>query len=230
MRSLDAKFFHVNGVQLAVHISGDGTMPLVLLHGGGLDRTTWDTVAPAFAATHTVYALDQRGFGLTERTGQYSYELMRDDVLGLADVIGADRFDLIGHSMGGTVAWLVAEQSPERVAHLVIEDSPPPKPGLSPMPLRERPEGELPFDYAAWAAIIGQFNDPDPQWWYGIAKVTAPTLMLAGGAGSHVPQELFAQALAMLPQGQLVEIPVGHHIHAAAPEAFLAQVIPFLSG
>jgi pimeloyl-ACP methyl ester carboxylesterase len=155
---------------------------------------------------------------------------MRDDVLGLCDAIGADRFDLIGHSMGGTVAWLVAQLAPERVARLVIEDSPPPKPGLTRMPLRERPDGELPFDYDAWAAIIGQFNNPDPQWWYGIAKVTAPTLMLAGGAGSHVPQELFAEALAMLPDGHLVEIPVGHHIHAEAPEAFLAQVIPFLTG
>jgi 3-oxoadipate enol-lactonase len=228
------KFFDVNGLRLAVNVSGEGTMPLVLLHGGGLDRSSWDAIAPAFSATHRVYAVDQRGYGETDRPGQYSYELMRDDVLGLCDVIGADRIDLIGHSMGGTVAWLVAEQAPDRVARMVIEDSPPPKPGLSRMALRERPgageiRGDLPFDYDAWAAIIGQFNDPDPQWWYGVAKVTAKTLLVAGGPGSHVPQELFAETLAMLPDGHLVEIPVGHHIHAEAPDEFLAQVTPFLT-
>jgi 3-oxoadipate enol-lactonase len=223
-------FFDVNGIRLAVAVTGDGSTPLVLLHGGGLDKSSWDAIAPAFAATHRVYAVDLRGFGESDRPGRYSYELMRDDVLGLCDVIGAERFDLVGHSMGGVVAWLVAERAPERVARLVVEDIPPPKVGVNRMALRERPDGELPFDYDAWAAIVGQANDPDPQWWDSVAKVTAPTLMLAGGPASHVPHHLFDEVLAMLPDGQLVEIPVGHHIHAAAPDEFLAQVIPFLTG
>lgn len=53
--------------------------------------------------------------------------------------------------------------------------------------------------------------------------------MLAGGPESHVRQQSFADALALLPDGRVHEIPVGHHIHEEAPEEFLAAVTPFLT-
>jgi 3-oxoadipate enol-lactonase len=55
-------------------------------------------------------------------------------------------------------------------------------------------------------------------------------LMLAGGPDSHVPQQPFADALPLLRDGRMHEIPVGHHIHQAAPDRFLASVMPFLVG
>jgi pimeloyl-ACP methyl ester carboxylesterase len=78
-------------------------------------------------------------------------------------------------------------------------------------------------------AIIQELNNPDPQWWDRIDAVSAPTLLLAGGPLSHVPQHLFAEALALLQNGRSAEIPVGHHIHRDAPDQFLALVIPFLA-
>lgn len=207
-----------------------GATPLVLLHGGGTDKSTWDAVVPAFQQSHHVYAVDLRGFGDSDRPGSYSFELMRDDVLGLLDLIGADRADVVGHSMGGTVAWLVAQKQPKRVGHLVIVDSPPPKAGLErPASMRPRPPVELPFDWDALVAIFGQLNDPDPQWWDRLDAVTAPTLILAGGPPSHVPQRDLAAARDLLPDGRLVEIPVGHGIHLAAPDRFVAAVGPFLA-
>jgi pimeloyl-ACP methyl ester carboxylesterase len=93
------------GVRLCVDVTGDpAARPLVLLHALGLDKSSWDPVAPAFARTHRVYAADMRGFGDSDRPGRYSYAEMRDDVVALLDAIGAERADLIGHSMGGTVA------------------------------------------------------------------------------------------------------------------------------
>jgi 3-oxoadipate enol-lactonase len=154
---------------------------------------------------------------------------MRDDVLGLLDVVGADRADLVGHSMGGSVAWLVAQKQPERVAHLVVEDSPPPKQGMERPVFGGRREEEPPFDWDAIVAIRRELDDPDPQWWDRLDLVTSPTLLLAGGSHSHVPQHLFAETLARLRDGRIAEIPVGHHIHRDAPERFLAQVIPFLA-
>ena len=59
--------------------------------------------------------------------------------------------------------------------------------------------------------------------------ISAPTLMLAGGASSHVPQHLFTEALALLRDGRLAEIPVGHHIHRDAPDQFVAAVAAFLA-
>jgi 3-oxoadipate enol-lactonase len=227
------EYFDVAGRRLAVAASGvAGGMPLVLLHGGGSDSSSWAGVAPAFAATHRVYAVDLRGFGATERGGPYGFEPMRDDVLGLLDVIGADRADLVGHSMGGTVAWLVAQelvaqQQPARLAHLVVEDTPPPRKDASRLQLGERP-AEVPFDWDALVAVAAGLNDPDPRWWDRLGSVTVPTLLLAGGPSSHVPQHLYSEMVTLLPDARLLEIPVGHHIHRDAPDQFLAAVQPFL--
>lgn len=224
------EYFSANGVKIAGRVTGDpDSMPLVLLHGAGSDKSTWDAVAPTFASTHRVYAVDLRGFGESGRPGQYSFAAMRDDVLGLLDLIDAARVDVIGHSMGGSVAWLIAQAQPDRVAHLVIEDSPLPKPGLAKGAVPTRPLVDPPFDWDALAAIVAELNDPDPQWWERIALISAPTLMLAGGGSSHVPQHLFAEALTLLRDGHLAEIPVGHNIHRDAPDRFIAAVSPFLA-
>jgi 3-oxoadipate enol-lactonase len=225
------QYFVVRGVRLCVDATGDpAARPLVLLHALGLDRSSWDPVAPAFARTHRIYAADMRGFGDSDRPGRYSYAEMRDDVLALLDVIGADRADLIGHSMGGTVAWLVAQALPARIAHLVVEDTPPPRRGgrLARTPPAEPPE-DVPFDWQALLALTAELLDPDPSWWEQIPSVAAPVLLLAGGPASSTPQEQLAEAVALLPDGRVAEIPVGHHIHQQAPERFLAAVSPFLA-
>jgi 3-oxoadipate enol-lactonase len=225
------RYFDVRGIRLAVAVSGTaGATPLVLLHGGGSDCSTWAKVAPAFAATHQVYAVDQRGFGASSRGGPYGFGPMRDDVLGLLDVLGVQRCDLVGHSMGGTVAWLAAQQQPDRVAHLVIEDSPPPVRGRFRSTVTIGQPPDAPFDWAAVEAYVRDLDSPDPQWWDRIDTVTAATLLLAGGACSPVPQDLFGAVLDKLPDGQLVEIPVGHNIHRDAPQAFTETVTAFLNG
>ena len=223
------RYFDVGGIRLAAAVSGPpGATPLILLHGGGSDSSTWAGIAPAFAATHQVYAVDQRGFGATTRGGPYGFLPMRDDIIGLLDVLGAERCELVGHSMGGTVAWLVAQQQPERVAHLVVEDSPPPASGRFRSSVTIGEPADVPFDWAAVEAYTRELNAPDPQWWNRIDTVTAPTLLLAGGASSQVPQDLFHEVLAKLPDGQIAQIPVGHNIHRDAPEAFTEAVTAFL--
>jgi pimeloyl-ACP methyl ester carboxylesterase len=222
-------YFDVRGIRLAAAVSGtSGATPLVLLHGGGIDSSTWAKVAPAFAATHQVYAVDQRGFGATSRGGPYGFRPMRDDVLGLLDVLGLQQCDLVGHSMGGTVAWLVAQQQPDRVAHLVAEDSPPPARGRFRSSVTIGQPPDAPFDWAAVEAYARELNSPDPQWWDRIDAVTAPTLLLAGGASSPVPQDLIGEALGKLRNGRIVQIPVGHNIHRDDPAAFTEAVTAFL--
>lgn len=166
----------VQGVRLCVDVTGTSAgRPLVLIHGLGLDKTTWTHIAPAFAATHRVVTVDMRGFGDSDRPGEYSYQAMRDDTLGLLDQVGTEQVDLIGHSMGGTVAWLVAQCRPDRIAHLVVEDAPPPRPGARPLrtPPAEPPT-DAPFDWQALLAITAQAQHPDPAWWQQTTAVTGP--------------------------------------------------------
>jgi 3-oxoadipate enol-lactonase len=224
MTKLDVR---VDGVRLACYLRGTaGAAPLVLLHGLGSQASTWDTVAGEFAKHFRVIAIDQRGHGDSDRPGEYSFELMRDDVLGLLDELRLDQINLIGHSMGGTVAYLIAEKEPGRIGRLILEDTPPPFPAgrLA----ANRPDEPVPFDPALVPAIIGQLNDPDPAWWERLAEITAKTLIIAGGPGSHVPQDKIAEAAARVPDGRLQVIPVGHQVHATRPAEFTTAALDFL--
>ncbi|MGH3304718.1 MAG: alpha/beta fold hydrolase [Streptosporangiaceae bacterium] len=83
----------------------------------------------------------------TGRPWAYSFELMRDDVLDFLDALGLQRVVLIGHSMGGSVALLLAEEHPDRMDRLIVENTPDPFAGGAPVPVRPRPDGPLAFDW-----------------------------------------------------------------------------------
>jgi 3-oxoadipate enol-lactonase len=217
----------VGGVRLACYLSGAADAPpLVLLHGLRSRANTWDTVAEEFAKHFRVVAIDQRGHGDSGRPGEYSFELMRDDVLGVLDLLGMDRINLIGHSMGGTVAYLIAEKEPTRIGRLILEDTPPPFPAGR--IIAEPPAEPVPYDWAVVPAIIGQLNDPDPAWWERLAEITAKTLIIAGGPDSHVPQDKIAETAARVPDARLQVIPVGHQVHDSRPAEFTAAALDFL--
>jgi esterase len=78
--------------------------PVVLLHQLGRDAHDWDTVSAALADRFRVLALDLRGHGESPRAPPFTFEQMRDDVVRFADALRLERFSLVGHSMGGTVA------------------------------------------------------------------------------------------------------------------------------
>jgi pimeloyl-ACP methyl ester carboxylesterase len=217
----------VNGVRLACYVRGAADAPaLVLLHGLTGQASTWDETGAKFAEFFRVYAVDIRGHGESDRPGDYSFEKMRDDVIGLLDQLGLDQISLLGHSMGGTVAYLIAEQQPGRIRRLVLEDTPPPSPIERPVP--QRPDEPVPFDWPVVPGIFRQLNEPDPAWWDRLAEITAPTLIVSGGATSHVPQDEVAEAAARIPDATIHEIPVGHRIHASRPEEFAEVVLGFL--
>ncbi|MCX5214999.1 alpha/beta hydrolase [Kitasatospora sp. NBC_00240] len=218
----------LGGIRLAHRVSGDpGSRPLVLLHALGEGAADWDGVRDTFARHRRVYAPDLRGHGRSDRPGTYSFELMRDDVLALLATLGPEPVDLVGHSMGAVVAYLVAAAAPERVRRLVLEDVPAPFP-RKPSELT-RPDGPLPYDWAVVPAIKGQLDEPDPAWLAALGLITAPTLVVAGGSRSHVPQDGIAELARLVPDCRIVTIPVGHLVHAARPEEFAVVVTDFLT-
>ncbi|GAA4367754.1 alpha/beta fold hydrolase [Nocardioides caricicola] len=216
-----------NGIDLEVRTAGpaDGP-PLVLLHALGKDAADWDPIVPALAEHWRVLAVDLRGHGASDHPGEYSLELMRDDVLALLDALDLDRIDLIGHSLGGFVAHLVAQHAPDRVARLVLEDVTAPLPRSVPPP--ERPDGELAFDWDMVLAVRRQIDDPDPAWLDGLGRITAETLVVYGGAPSPMPRERVEEIVRRIPKAQMATIEAGHLVHAAEPERFTAVVLDFL--
>jgi pimeloyl-ACP methyl ester carboxylesterase len=219
----------VNGVVLAYRVAGDPTSPpMVLLHGLGDDESDWGTVLPTLADRYRVYALDQRGHGRSSHPGRYSFELMRDDAIGFLDAVGVEQCVLVGHSMGGTVAVLVAEAAPHRLTHLILEDTAAPRPGALNRPPLAPPDTPTPFDFAAVNAIRGQLTDPDPTWWDRTDTIEIPTLVICG-ANSHFPQQLLAEMVDRLPDAIQVTMAADHHVHRDRPVEFVAAIDGFLT-
>lgn len=216
------------GIRLAYEVSGaPAAAPMVLLHALGEGRASWAEVGPQFAERFRVYALDLRGHGDSDWPGIYSAELIRDDVIGALDQLGLDRITLVGHSMGGTAAYLVAMAQPDRLERLIIEDVPFPFRRDRPVP--ERPEQALDFDWEVVPAFFGQVNEVDPAAWDRLSTITAPTLLIGGGPDSHIPADQLEAVAARIPRCELVTIPAGHHVHVGRPAEFASVVLSWLA-
>lgn len=200
---------------------------MIMLHALGQRATAWAPVTAVFAERFRVYAPDLRGHGDSDWPGAYSFHLMRDDVLSLLDQLAVDPVTLVGHSMGGVIAYLIASQQPERVARLIVEDAPVPYQRDRPIPVRP-PESELDCDWEVVPAIISQVNAGDPQAWEGLGAITAPTLIVGGGPESSMPQDKLADVAARIPRCDLVTIPAGHHVHETRPAEFADTVLRWL--
>ena len=100
--------------------SGAG-VPVLLLHGFGADLNSWMFTQPALAEGRRVIALDLPGHGGSVKdVGDGSPAAFVDAVGQALDALGLDRVHLVGHSMGGAIAALVAARWPDRVASLTL--------------------------------------------------------------------------------------------------------------
>ena len=114
-------------LDLPIHVERMGRgEPIVLLHGFGASQVTWRYWAPELARTHTVYLVDLRGFGSAPRLkpARYGPADMADDVSRMILALDLKRVTLIGHSMGGGIALLIAmllrdQGEGDRVARLI---------------------------------------------------------------------------------------------------------------
>ncbi len=125
--ALAERLVRVGDVQLAVAEAGAGQRPLLLVHGftgAKEDFSPW--LEPLAAAGWHAVAPDLRGHGASSQPAaesDYSFQLMAADLLGLADALGWDRYVLLGHSMGGMVAQIVACAAPGRLDGLILMDT-----------------------------------------------------------------------------------------------------------
>jgi pimeloyl-ACP methyl ester carboxylesterase len=120
------KFITVNGLRLHyVEWGQPGNPSLVLLHGFQSNAHTWDTFSRAMADAYHVLALDQRGHGDTSwaADGNYAAEASVSDIVGFIEALRLAPTVLIGHSMGGRHAAMVAADHPDKVRKVVIVDT-----------------------------------------------------------------------------------------------------------
>jgi pimeloyl-ACP methyl ester carboxylesterase len=199
---------------------------MVLLHALGERGSRWASVATRLAQRFFVISLDLRGHGTSGWPGQYSFQLMCDDVRGALDELDLARVMLVGHSMGGVVAYLLAIQHPDRVERLIIEDATP-FPRTRKLP--ERPTDPLEFDWTVVSAMVGEVNARTPVTWDQLTAIRAPTLLIAGGPASHIPQDQLGQVAKRIARCTLITIPAGHSVHMTLPREFADAILSWIT-
>jgi pimeloyl-ACP methyl ester carboxylesterase len=103
---------------------GDGSLPVVFVHSLAGNTQQWSAQLRHIRTTRRGIALDLRGHGQSSspENDDYAIDSMAQDIQMAMDQLGIQRFILIGHSMGGSVAVAYAGAYPQRVAGLLLVD------------------------------------------------------------------------------------------------------------
>ena len=113
----------VDGLKVHYKETGPQAAPaLLLMHGFGSSLQAWDDWSLKLEQKYRVIRLDLPGFGLTGASPANDYSEEKDLAIltHFADKLGLEKFSIIGHSMGGKMAWTLAASQPERVQALVL--------------------------------------------------------------------------------------------------------------
>ncbi|GAA3607096.1 hypothetical protein GCM10022223_23830 [Kineosporia mesophila] len=214
------------GIDISYTSTGSGPV-LVLLHGMGEGGVSWEPLLPAFEAAHRVINVTLRGHSPSAWPTEYSYRTMFDDVAELLDSLGLRGSTVLGHSLGGMVAFRLAVERPDLVGRLVVEDVAP-GPPFAPRQIPDRPEGDLPFDWEMLLQMRSQITAGDLELRERLSSVKAPTLIIGGGETSHVSQALLTEAAARIPEAELITLGGGHGVHDNLPAEFTETVLTWL--
>ena len=113
----------VNGVRLHYLDKGEGPA-IVLVHGFQSSAFAFHPIIDRLAESFRVLALDLRGHGDSERpAGPYRIQDFSDDVLAFIDVLGLERVDYMGQSMGGRTGTLFGVEHSDRLNRLMLVSS-----------------------------------------------------------------------------------------------------------
>lgn len=116
-------FVVVEGSTLHIRDGGAKDAPAVLMiHGFGSSMQTWDAWVRGLEPDHRVICIDLPGNGLSppDATGDYTDRRSLALLTALLDHLGIARASVVGHSIGGRIAWTFAAAHPQRVDKLVL--------------------------------------------------------------------------------------------------------------
>ena len=209
---------------------------IVFMHGVGTTSDVWADWLPVLADRFRLVRFDTRGFGRSPAPSPgfpWSLDGLADDVLAVADAAGADRFHLVGESLGGTVALHLAARGEPRVLSLTIMSTS--HRGASIQRVREWREFVGRHGMAAWSAMMmerrfapGAIDSMRHDWFEReqakcsadvtldladmligadltarLASISVPTLVLAPDSSPFVPLEVAREIHRLVPDGEL---------------------------
>jgi pimeloyl-ACP methyl ester carboxylesterase/ketosteroid isomerase-like protein len=138
------------GTKIHVKEQGDGELALVFLHYYGGSSRTWDGVAAELSGQYRTVATDHRGWGDSEAPEHgYSIADLANDAQDVIEALDLRRYVLVGHSMGGKTAQLLASRRPAGLEGVVLVAPSPP----SPMALAQEQRAQMAAAYETRESI-----------------------------------------------------------------------------
>lgn len=242
LKPLTSGYAPVNGIKVYYEVYGKG-QPIILLHGAFYTISmNWGALIPELSKTRKVIAIEMQGHGHSPYSDRkLDIATLASDVEKVMDYLKIDRADVAGYSMGGSVAYQFAVQSPKRLRKLVIISSTYKSQGWLPVvntafkdfkpevfdnsPLKTGYDAVAP-DKTKWRKFLKQmfdfshvpFNVGDAN----IAKITAPVLIISGDNDGLDKIELMktyrllgggvSADLSPMPKSQLAIVPAQSHV------------------
>lgn len=250
-----------DGTSLHYRVVGEGPRTVVLVHGWMVSGAVWDSMVERLDVTGLRLVIpDARGTGQSgQAAGGHSVEGLAKDVLAVVAAVGAQRFTVVGHSMGGQVAQWIASHVPERVEALMLLNTvpasglplPPEAAGLFRTSAGDREKQKTILGLAckklspealesllkdAGAVSAASIEQAFDAWTAGgfadrLAKIVAPTLVVSTDDNFLPPAFLRQAVVAPIKRARMAHIPgPGHYPHVEHPQETAAVLSAFLAG
>ena len=248
--------YRIGDALLHVTECGSGPQAWVFLHYFGGSGRAWTQVAALLADRWRCVMPDLRGFGNSDAImDSYSVNDAADEVLALVSALAIERFGLVGHSMGGKIALVVAARQPPGLSHLVLLAPSPPTPEpieaseraclLACQTSREaarraaRQSCGQPLPAALVRQVIDDRLRTSPaawQWWLavgsresvqgGIAQISIPVQVLSGMLDTNIPTAVIErEVMARMPLARMRLLPGCGHLLPLEAPQAVAQAI-----
>lgn len=155
-----------------LNIIGSGEKTILLIHGFASSQQTWQWITPAFEETHTLVLVDLVGSGQAD-IGAYKeerYQTLKghvDDLVILCDALELEDIIIFGHSVGGTIGLLLANQRPDLVQQVIMI-------GASPCYLNNPPDYYGGFEHESVEQILEMMELNYTGWASHLSSVALP--------------------------------------------------------
>jgi len=236
----------IDGLPVFYETEGDGD-PIVLLHGGLGDNSTWAAQFSGFSPHRRVVAPERQAQGHTpDAPGPLTYQAMTDQTVRLLIALGLGPVDLLGWSDGGMVGTLIAAEHPELVRTLTVTGSGFSSAGYVPGAMEAlvalTPDDD---DMAMFAAMYAHASPDGPEhfpevwkkvrtmwaepfdWTAKVKRIVAPTLVICGD-DDYITVAHAEEFSRTVKNGQLAVVPGASHVlPMEKPDLFNHLVLDF---
>ena len=234
---------YVNGIDIYYEVHGTSGPWIIFLHGGMGSALAWGNQVSAFDAHNRVLLIESRGHGRSGWDGTpITYEAMACDVLGVMDVLGIAKADIVGWSDGGIIGLILGIDHADRVNKIVADGANTDPDGVD-LSVLDKPPYSLPSDrderiYKSlsptpdrWIEFFDAINkmwETEPQITGKLGQLTVPVLVMAGDHDLIKPDHTKMIATSIPGAALVIVRDAAHFIVWQQPEAFNSAVKAFL--